>query len=87
MAARAIRVDPGDNVAVATEDINKDQPVEVGGQTLPAATDIPRNHKIALADIAIGERVIRYGEPIGVAAEAIARGAWIHTHNLKSQEG
>ena len=31
---------------------------------------------------AAGERVVKYGQTIGFATEAIAPGAWIHTHNL-----
>lgn len=34
-----------------------------------------------------GERVCKYGAPIGVAAKAIARGEWVHTHNLRSDLG
>ena len=44
-----------------------------------------RGHdKIALSDIAAGEKVIKYGFPIGVAAQNIRAGEWVHTHNLVS---
>ena len=44
-----------------------------------------RGHdKIALCDIAAGEKVIKYGFPIGVAAQNIRAGEWVHTHNLVS---
>ena len=45
---------------------------------------IPAGHKIALRDIAAGEKVIKYGNPIGIAQEDIKAGQWVHSHNLKT---
>ncbi len=45
---------------------------------------IPAGHKIALKDIAKGEKVIKYGNPIGIAAADIKAGEWVHSHNLKT---
>ena len=42
-------------------------------------------HKYALRDIAAGEKVIKYGMPIGVATAAIGKGEHIHTHNMKTR--
>ena len=41
--------------------------------------------KYALVPIAKGERVIKYGFPIGCATEDIALGTLVHSHNLKSR--
>ena len=38
---------------------------------------IPQGHKVALADIAEGEAIRRYGEVIGRAAAPIPRGSWV----------
>jgi len=38
---------------------------------------VPQGHKVALADVAEGAPVVRYGEVIGRAARTIARGNWI----------
>lgn len=54
------------------------------GVTLVRRGEIPPGHKIALRPIAAGERVIKYGEPIGVATRNVARGEWVHVHNLRS---
>ncbi len=43
-----------------------------------------RGHKLALRDIAKGENIIKYGYPIGHAAEDIKKGAHVHTHNVKT---
>ncbi|MEJ2037181.1 MAG: altronate dehydratase family protein, partial [Maritimibacter sp.] len=44
--------------------------------------DIPRGHKIATAQIAKGEFVLRYGQIIGQAKTDIAPGDHVHVHNL-----
>jgi len=41
-------------------------------------------HKYALCDIKKGENIIKYGNPIGHAAENIKKGEHIHSHNLKT---
>lgn len=46
--------------------------------------DIPQGHKLALAQIAAGENIIKYGYPIGHAASDIPPGAWVHTHNVRT---
>ena len=45
------------------------------------------SHKIALADIKEGEKVIKYGFPIGVAKQDIKAGSWVHVHNVKTGLG
>lgn len=54
------------------------------GVCLEATGDIPAGHKYALADIAQGEYVIKYGEIIGRAKANIKKGEWVHTHNVES---
>ena len=41
-------------------------------------------HKYALRDIACGENVIKYGNPIGHATSDIKKGEHVHTHNVKT---
>ncbi len=49
-----------------------------------ARGDIAAGHKLALIDIAAGEYVIKYGQPIGRALLDIPKGGWVHSHNLKT---
>jgi altronate hydrolase len=49
-----------------------------------ALTRIPAGHKFALQNIKSGEAVIKYGAAIGVAFTDIKKGAWVHSHNLKT---
>ena len=79
----------GDAVAVAVRDLEPG-PV-VGGYLSSEATEevelahaVPLGHKVALRDVAQGDRVIEYGLPIGIASADIARGDYVHTHNLRS---
>jgi hypothetical protein len=87
----AIRLHARDNVATVTEalaerevaSVLSDQGQEVDRVT--AATPVPfAFHKVALAEIARGESVLKYGEVIGYATAPIARGDWVHTHNVQS---
>lgn len=41
-------------------------------------------HKYALCDIAEGENIIKYGNPIGHAICDIKKGEHVHTHNIKT---
>jgi len=41
-------------------------------------------HKYAICDIAAGENIIKYGNPIGHATENIKKGEHVHSHNVKT---
>jgi len=78
-----IVISAGDNVATALEALEP-------GRVLADVTvrdAIPRGHKVALARIASGAAVIKYGSSIGVATEEILPGAHVHTHNVSSARG
>ena len=44
---------------------------------------VPQGHKLALVDLAEDAPVLRYGVPIGYAAQAIPAGSWVHERLLK----
>jgi (2R)-sulfolactate sulfo-lyase subunit alpha len=79
-----------DDVAVVITDIASGSDVKtmtIEGQevgTLKVVEDIPLGHKFATRDIPEGKEVIKYGRTIGKATQAIAKGAHVHTHNVKS---
>jgi altronate hydrolase len=75
-----------DNVAIARVPISPGTELKVDGQALVARDPIPAGHKIALANIAQGAVVRRYGQVIGRAKEEIRRGHHVHTHNLAFEE-
>ena len=84
MKRKVILLAPHDNVAIAVGALDLGDAVSVGEQQLVACDPIPDGHKLATRAIAAGEKVVRYNVPIGSASEAIQAGAWVHTHNLKS---
>ncbi len=49
--------------------------------------NLENGHKYARCDISVGEKVIKYGFPIGVATCDIQRGEHVHTHNVKTALG
>ena len=83
----AFRIHAADNVATMLDDAGAGDNVELRGEACDAVTApeaIAYGHKIALAAIAAGEPVMKFGIPIGHAATAIAAGAWVHLHNCES---
>lgn len=80
MAENYIKINSRDNVAVALEKLSAGE-TAAGVRLL---SDVPAFHKFALSDIKKGEKVIKYGHAIGLSVTDIAKGEWVHTHNLKS---
>jgi len=82
--SQVVQISPDDNIAVAVSPIAAGETVTLAGQTLSCRQEIPAGHKIALTAITAGEKVLKYGAPIGIATCDIQPGDWVHTHNLKS---
>jgi altronate hydrolase len=76
-----VQIHPNDNVCVAVHDVASGIVLDNG---ITTAHDVPAGHKIALRCIAQGEKILKYGFPIGSATEDIPEGAWIHSHNLST---
>jgi altronate dehydratase len=83
-ATTLIRLAAEDNIAVAARPIEPGESVVLDGQSITAADHIPTGHKMAIAPIAPGAQVIKYGAPIGSATQPIAPGQYVHIHNVKS---
>jgi altronate dehydratase small subunit len=84
---RALRIDRNDNVAVALVDLCAGEEIQISGEvgaSLTALAPIPFGHKVALADIAKGSPVLKYGVPVALASAPIRRGEWVHVHNVES---
>jgi hypothetical protein len=81
---RLLLLSPDDNVFVLRGAIDAGEIVtlETGQALVP--TRLGLGHKIARRAIAAGERIVKYGAPIGSATEAIPAGAHVHVHNVKS---
>lgn len=81
-------LDARDTAAVALTPLQPGTAVEVrrGNETVRvvAETLIPFGHKIAVAPMAAGDPVVKYGEVIGFATTAIRPGQHVHIHNVRS---
>jgi altronate hydrolase len=77
-------LDAADNVAVALVDLEPGDLVTAVPEPLHAATAVRAAHKVSLAEIDQGAAVIKYGEVIGIASEAIPPGVHVHVHNVAS---
>ncbi len=79
LAPRTVRLHDNDNLVVAVDPI-------MPGSILHGVTAkdrVPRGHKIALAAIAQGEPVFKFGQIIGFASKPVEPGEWLHEHNVE----
>nr|WP_315225055.1 galactarate dehydratase [uncultured Albidiferax sp.] len=76
-----IRMHPRDNVAIVANDGGL-----AAGTVLPSGLvlkdKVPQGHKVALVDLPAKGPVLRYGIPIGFAAQDITAGSWVHERLL-----
>jgi len=76
-----------DNVATALIDIAAGEQVKSrskGNELIYTCNqDVPFGHKIAIVEIRSGEKIVKYGHPIGSAMQDIKAGDWVHVHNVR----
>jgi altronate dehydratase len=82
--SRLLRLHPADNVLTVIATLEAGEPICVGDAAVVVPLRLPLGHKIAARDITAGEKIVKYGAPIGSASCAIPAGAHVHTHNLQS---
>jgi hypothetical protein len=83
-APAVMRLSPRDNIAVALRPLKAGEAVVLDGVTLTVERNTAVGHKLAAQPIAAGELILKYSCPIGTATQAIAPGAYVHTHNVES---
>jgi altronate dehydratase small subunit len=85
---QALIIDERDLVATALEPLAAGNVVIIEAKghslTIKVLSDIPQGHKISIVDIDKGQRILKYGETIGLASMFIAKGDHVHTHNVVS---
>ena len=85
--SNVIHGSPKDNVVTCCTCVSAGDHFIVGEEQIVAIQDIPIYHKIAIRDIPSGATVFKYGQPIGIASRAIAKGEHVHIQNLESDRG
>ena len=87
----AIALRDVDNVATALRELAAGQEIVIGvGDRrvhVRLREAIPFGHKLALTDIPPGANIVKYGEVMGRATQAIPAGAHAHIHNIESLRG
>jgi SAF domain len=79
---KVLILDPRDNIAVCLADLAEGDVVQQDDITITVKNKIPRGHKIATAEIAKNDGIIKYGERMGHAIAPIAIGEHVHVHNI-----
>ena len=85
---RIVVLNRADNVATSLVSLEAQSRIEVElnweRQAITVLDSIPFGHKLAIRNLAPGDDVLKYGEVIGRASEAIEPGQWVHVHNVES---
>ena len=76
-------ISPSDNVAVALEDLQKGDVLNIDSKELIITERIPIKHKISLEPFKIGDVITMYGVPVGKVIKPIVLGAQITVDNVK----
>lgn len=80
----ALQLSERDEVAIALQPISAGTTLRLGadGRELTVGQDVPRSHKLALTDLAVGAQLHKYGQSIGRLTTAVQAGDHVHSHNL-----
>lgn len=81
---KLIQLDLQDNVLVARQEIGKGERVTISGKDIEIKQTVKLGFKVASRKIVVGEKIIKYGMPIGSATTEILLGEIVHVHNMKS---
>ncbi len=79
-----ILLHPDDNVLVCRQHAFKGQSIVLDGQAIALSDEIVVGHKIARYNLKAGDKVIKYGAPIGSMKIDAAAAAHVHMHNMQS---
>lgn len=87
----AVVIHHSDNVATLLRDARKGEALRIRDagsvRILTCVEDIALCHKIALVAMQAGDTIRKYGEIIGQATSAVAPGAHVHVHNMRTRRG
>ena len=84
LSAATVRLHPLDNIVIAKTSLQANTRLADDQGDIIVKHTIPSGHKLAVASLAAGEVVRRYGQIIGFATRSIAAGDHVHTHNLSA---
>ena len=81
---QVIQLSPLDNIVVLTRSVQAGDAIDLDGRPFSMQQPLGLGHKLALRQIAQGEKILKYGVPIGSATRDIEAGEHVHLHNMQS---
>lgn len=75
---------PEDNILICVKSVPQGAVVDIEGAAVSLRAAIEVGHKVARIALAAGDKVFRYGFPIGTMTASAAPGDHVHHHNLAS---
>lgn len=81
---KLIKINEADNVWIVRATLRENEEVAVNGNVYTMKKALGLGHKIAATSFNAGDKIIKFGVPIGSATEFIAEGDHVHLHNMKS---
>lgn len=81
----AIKLHPSDNVVVALNSLEVGEHILIDeiGLVQEVKDKIPYGHKVCIQEIKKGEKILKYGECMGIATNDIKVGHHVHVHNVR----
>ena len=79
-----LQISHEDNVYVLLRSLPDGTCLQLSGTDIVCEAPLELGHKIAARNIASGEKIVKYGAPIGSAVRDIPMGEHVHLHNIKS---
>lgn len=79
-----VLLNKADNVFICCQALNAGEVISIDQQKINVIDNIDVGHKLAKESIKQGQKIMRYGVPIGSATADIEIGEHIHLHNMKS---
>ena len=79
-----ILLHPDDNVLVLSAPVRAGDRLTIDDQVVIASADVAVGHKLARRALAVGDKVLKYGAPIGSMTAPAATGEHVHLHTMKS---
>jgi len=82
--SKLMRIHESDNVLIVKNSIEPGDKEQIEDNKIVFQKELGFGHKVAAKDLRKGDKIIKFGVPIGSATEDIPAGSHVHLHNLKS---
>jgi hypothetical protein len=82
--SKLMKINPADNIYIVRIPLQENDRVEIEGNVYIVKKSLSFGHKVAGVSLNPGDKIIKFGVPIGSATKHIDIGEHIHLHNMKS---